>query len=122
MAKHAAKLVAANKMDHIVEVIQGSVEEIALPEKGEGLSSYLHKLEPDKCWSVWVYSCTVVAVTLQVFGQRMKEALPRLSVVPSEKTRIGMIAFAPSCLTHCGIKSPFYAVFLGGSRAPTLHV
>ncbi|GAQ79601.1 protein arginine methyltransferase [Klebsormidium nitens] len=33
MAKHAAKLVAANKMDHIVEVIQGSVEEIDLPEK-----------------------------------------------------------------------------------------
>jgi hypothetical protein len=55
MAKHAAKLVAANKMDHIVEVIQGSVEEIALPEKGEGLNAYVHRLEPDKCRSVHVY-------------------------------------------------------------------
>lgn len=117
MAKHAAKLVAANKMDHIVEVIQGSVEEIALPEKGEGLSSYVHKVEPDKCWSVWVYSCTVVAVTLQVFGQRMKEALPRLSVVPSEKTRIGMLPFPPAASLILVYKAPFVP-FLWGPLEP----
>lgn len=34
MAAHARTLVAGNGMEHIVEVIEGSVEEITLPEKG----------------------------------------------------------------------------------------
>eukprot|EP00245_Coleochaete_scutata_P017499 TRINITY_DN85_c0_g1_i1.p1 TRINITY_DN85_c0_g1~~TRINITY_DN85_c0_g1_i1.p1 ORF type:complete len:375 (+),score=77.47 TRINITY_DN85_c0_g1_i1:192-1316(+) len=33
MAKHAKKLVAGNSVDDIVEVIQGSIEDIELPEK-----------------------------------------------------------------------------------------
>jgi protein arginine N-methyltransferase 1 len=33
MAAHARMLVAGNGMEHIVEVIEGSVEEITLPEK-----------------------------------------------------------------------------------------
>lgn len=34
MADHARALVKANNLEHIVEVIQGSVEDISLPEKG----------------------------------------------------------------------------------------
>jgi len=34
MADHARALVKANNLDHIVEVIEGSVEDISLPEKG----------------------------------------------------------------------------------------
>lgn len=34
MADHARALVNANNLDHIVEVIEGSVEDISLPEKG----------------------------------------------------------------------------------------
>lgn len=33
MAKNARKLVAANKLDHVVEVIQGTIETIELPEQ-----------------------------------------------------------------------------------------
>ncbi|KAL2630577.1 hypothetical protein R1flu_015263 [Riccia fluitans] len=33
MAIHARTLIAGNKLDHIVEVIEGSVEDISLPEK-----------------------------------------------------------------------------------------
>lgn len=34
MADHARSLVKANNLEHVVEVIQGSVEDISLPEKG----------------------------------------------------------------------------------------
>ena len=34
MADHARALVKANNLEHVVEVIQGSVEDISLPEKG----------------------------------------------------------------------------------------
>lgn len=34
MADHARALVKANGLEHIVEVIQASVEDISLPEKG----------------------------------------------------------------------------------------
>lgn len=34
MAEHARALVKANNLDGVVEVIEGSVEDITLPEKG----------------------------------------------------------------------------------------
>ena len=34
MADHACAFVKANNFEHVVEVIQGSVEDIFLPEKG----------------------------------------------------------------------------------------
>lgn len=34
MADHARALVKPNNLEHVVEVIQGSVEDISLPEKG----------------------------------------------------------------------------------------
>lgn len=38
MATHARALVAGNGMENIVEVIEGSVEDITLPEQGMPLS------------------------------------------------------------------------------------
>lgn len=38
MADHARALVKANGLEHVVEVIQGSVEDISLPEKGNSAS------------------------------------------------------------------------------------
>ena len=35
MAQHAATLAKANGVEHIVEVMQGSIEDLTLPEKGE---------------------------------------------------------------------------------------
>lgn len=35
MAEHARDLVKANNLEHVVEVIEGSMEDITLPEKGE---------------------------------------------------------------------------------------
>lgn len=35
MAEHARVLVKANKVENVVEVIEGSVEDINLPEKGK---------------------------------------------------------------------------------------
>lgn len=34
MAEHARELVKANKLENVVEVIEGSMEDITLPEKG----------------------------------------------------------------------------------------
>ncbi|KAF5184993.1 arginine methyltransferase [Thalictrum thalictroides] len=34
MSDHARELVKANNFDHVVEVIEGTVEDISLPEKG----------------------------------------------------------------------------------------
>ena len=34
MAQHARELVKANKLQDIVEVVEGSMEDVALPEKG----------------------------------------------------------------------------------------
>lgn len=34
LADHACALVKANNLEHVVEVIQGSVEDISLPDKG----------------------------------------------------------------------------------------
>lgn len=39
MAAHARKVMAANKVDHIVTVIQGAVEEVKLPIEEDGLES-----------------------------------------------------------------------------------
>lgn len=38
MADHARSLVVANNLQHVVEVIEGSMEEVTLPEKGWALS------------------------------------------------------------------------------------
>lgn len=34
MSEHARALVKANNLQHVVEVIEGSMEEVTLPEKG----------------------------------------------------------------------------------------
>ena len=34
MSEHARALVKSNNLDHVVEVIEGSVEDVTLPEKG----------------------------------------------------------------------------------------
>lgn len=34
MAEHARELVKTNGVEHVVEVIEGSMEDITLPEKG----------------------------------------------------------------------------------------
>lgn len=65
MAKHAAKLVAANKMDHIVEVIQGSVEEIELPEKGEHAKRKCGRKEAAMMSVVGLYMCLFGLVLVQ---------------------------------------------------------
>lgn len=44
MAEHAQELVKANKLQDVVEVIQGSVEDIVLPEKGYSYHSSLFPL------------------------------------------------------------------------------
>ena len=35
MAQHAATLAKANGVEHVVEVMQGSIEDLTLPEKGD---------------------------------------------------------------------------------------
>lgn len=37
MAEHASQLVKANNLQHVVEVIEGSMEDVTLPEKGSFL-------------------------------------------------------------------------------------
>lgn len=34
MSEHARTLIKANNLDHVVEVIEGSIEDVSLPEKG----------------------------------------------------------------------------------------
>lgn len=41
MAEHARELARANDVADIVEVIQGSMEDVVLPEKGDSLSFFL---------------------------------------------------------------------------------
>lgn len=44
MAEHARELARANDVADIVEVIQGSMEDVVLPEKGDSLFFFIPRL------------------------------------------------------------------------------